>query len=184
VSPSTQQTHCSPEICPLHASLENSSQELSFQQEKELEWCAQSPLSEPASNMPSPSEGDADHPAAPEDGRIQTEKKQSNPETFDPVILRLRPCVAGSPSPPATNSTAGQSGQVPPADPEDADSGHAADTAAEDSDVISGAPGPAPAEQESELAESAAGGMGDIPDQNMTTIEEEVELNSGYSCGE
>jgi hypothetical protein len=98
--------------------------------------------------------------------------------------------VVGSPSPPATNSAAVQSGQAPPpADPADADLGHAADTAAAGSGVISGAPDSAPAEQESELrrrlcrAESAACGMGDIPDQKPTTSEV-VELNSGYGCGE
>jgi hypothetical protein len=183
----------------LHASLENSSQELSFQQEKELEWCAQSPLSEPVSKTPSPSEGDADHPAAPEDGRIQTKENQSKATAFAPVVLRLhspvarRPRVAGSQLPPATDSGAGQSGQaLPPANPADAGPRHAADTAAVDSDVSSGVPGPATARvgQESELrrwlcgAESAEGVIGDITDQNTTTIEEEVELNSGCSSGE
>ena len=67
--------------------LEGSSQKLSFQQEKELEWCAQSPLSEPASNMPPPSEGDADHPAAPEDGRIQTKEKQSKAILVAPMVV-------------------------------------------------------------------------------------------------
>jgi hypothetical protein len=102
--------------------------------------------------------------------------------------------VAGSPPPPATNSAAGQLGQVPPpADPADAGPGHAADTAAADSDTICGASGPAPAEQESALrrwlcrAESAAGGMDgggyDIPGQKPTAIEV-VEFISGYSVGE
>jgi hypothetical protein len=171
----------------LQTSLEDSRQELSSHQKKELESCGQFTLSELVSKMPSPCEGDSDHPAAPEDGRIQTEENQSNddskPEAFDPVVLR--PCVASSPPAAAMNSAAGQSGQSPPpADPEDVGPDLAADTAAAYSDVISGAPGPAPEEQESELAELAAGGMGDISNQNTTTIEEEVELNSGYSCGE
>jgi hypothetical protein len=37
--------------------------------------------------MPSPSEGDADHPAAPEDGRIQTKEKHSKATTFAPSVL-------------------------------------------------------------------------------------------------
>jgi hypothetical protein len=37
--------------------------------------------------MPSPSEGDADHPAAAEDGRIQTKEKQSKATTFAPSVL-------------------------------------------------------------------------------------------------
>jgi hypothetical protein len=96
----------------------------------------------------------------------------------------------GSLPPPATNCAAGQSGQAPPpADPAEAGLGHAADTAAPDSDTISGASGPAPVEPESELsrrlcmAESAADGMGDTTKQKPTTIEE-VEFNTGYSCGE
>jgi hypothetical protein len=68
--------------------LEDSRQELSYQHEKELEWCAQSTLSEPASNMPLPSEGDADHdPAAHEDGRIQTKERQSKAILVAPMVL-------------------------------------------------------------------------------------------------
>jgi hypothetical protein len=96
----------------------------------------------------------------------------------------------GSPSPPATSSAAGESGQAPPpADPADAGPGHAADTAAAGSDVLPGAPDSAPVEPESELsrrlcmAESAADGMGDTTNQKPTTSEV-VELNSGYGCGE
>jgi hypothetical protein len=99
--------------------------------------------------------------------------------------------VEGPPSPPATNSAAGQSGQAPPpGDQADADPGHVADTAAVNSDQISGAPGLAPAELESEprrwlcRAESAVGGMGDVTNQNTTTIEKQVESNSGCSSGE
>jgi hypothetical protein len=53
----------------------------------QLEWCAQSPLSEPVSNMPSPSEGDADHPAAHEDGRIQTKERQSKAILVAPMVV-------------------------------------------------------------------------------------------------
>ena len=37
--------------------------------------------------MPSPSEGDADHPAAPEDGRIQTKEKQSKAILVAPMVV-------------------------------------------------------------------------------------------------
>jgi hypothetical protein len=94
---------------------------------------------------------------------------------------------------PARISAAGQSGQAPPpADPADADPGHAANTATADSDKICEASwsGPAPAERQESLlrrrlclAESAASGMGNIPDQKPTAINE-VESNSRYGHGE
>jgi hypothetical protein len=98
----------------------------------------------------------------------QSESSSESPGSGPAAAVRAEETrAAGSSPPPATNSAAVQSGQAPPpADPADADLGHAADTAAADLDIISGAPGPAPAEQVSEprrllcRAESATGGMG------------------------